>query len=223
MKASQKIQIGTWALSLHHDSDTNITSAIIITERFQVNDWARFVLRPLPETIAGIIEENGSSFCHPTFLPVLLLSVYTHRALEYEVWYEDKRIYELERDVGTTRAGVLARDISPGIFSNSTAQEAQERSWRLRVDLNSHLTEKLFMVRALNWQQHCVDFLKNCNYILVHEDDIEELRQGQGNVNDTLEYLRFVGRSLADQIEEHRARTASQLEAVCIREREIRS
>jgi hypothetical protein len=152
IKASQMVHVGTWGISVYHDFNSRITTAFVLAEQIPYMKWSRYVVGPLIEEIREAIKKTTtnelSTYLHPMFLPTIPLSVHVHRATDYVTWHGNFRACELESEMGITRAGSLARDQPRNIIGDKTIQEAQEALWRILVDLNSRLTETLFMIRV---------------------------------------------------------------------------
>jgi len=214
IKASQKVQVGTWGLSLFHDFHSSITTAFLLTEpAYPDNKGSHFVLGPLVDELWKSIDAAPQLCTHPTFLPTVLLCIHIHRATDYCIWHGNKRVYDLEEQMGVTRTGTLAKDSPQHFLEGKTVKKALENSWGMLVELNCRLTEIIFMIRVSEWHEGCVSVL------LKSTEDISEMtsrhcEEVSNNVFEMLQYLQFTSKSLYDYNNEYKSRIQSQLDAV---------
>jgi len=216
IKASQKVQVGTWCLSLSHDFRSSITTAFILSEPiYRENKWSHFVLSSLFDEVWDLVESTPQFCNHPAFLPTVLLCMHVHRATDYCILHGGPRLNELEDEVGVIRTGPLVREPAKIFFAHKHVREPQKESWSLLVNLNCRLTETLFMIRISEWQKDCISFLlESVKHISETAGPDLELTSPSNSILEMLQYLQFMSKSLFDYNNEHKSRIQSQLDAV---------
>lgn len=151
----------------------------------QKRDWHNFVLKSLCDELWQLIE-NAPQLCdYPTFLLTALVSLYVHTLVDYCVWHCDKRIYDLEEQVGVTRIGILHRDPPHHFLADKTVRQAQTMSWKQLVDLSCRLGDTMITIKASEWGKDCVSFLIESTQVISKAN---KLRDASNSILEMLGY-----------------------------------
>ena len=187
VKATQKVEIANYLLSMSHDFTTGWTTAFICGDgAIKPRNCDVTYGNQLPQIVTMITSSTGL-WSHPTFLPTLLLGNYCQR-IEIRTRTLEKALLKLETGLGVTIAG--------GAGIGAIPQENWPENINVKettIGLHSTMAKIIFMLRTCDWARRYSSFLKELDDDLTKD---QSLKLDKGAGNELRERIIFVTSSL---------------------------
>jgi hypothetical protein len=162
INASQKYQIGNYGLSLSHDFTTRITTGLLHGTGVMLNrnDFPAWRDSPSVE-IFDLISAVPHLWTRAMLLPTILLQHHIYRAEEFCTIQLDDRAYNLQSQLGMSRAGRLngLRGPYEDPAGERPIKDTKVNLHNLTGEMNTCITEMIRFCHVSDWQCDCVDFL----------------------------------------------------------------
>lgn len=171
LKAPQKREIANYGLSLSHDVECHVTTALLygaevlirpeseintrnVEDRPQRQYENRFEPRPTVPALLDLFRNAIHAWNHPLLLPSILLEHHMHRTRAFTNYGKiiDETV-KIERELGVTKVGRNIYSISDG-----KGKDLRARAEELTVLINTHSTRILFTSRSPDWNLKCSEF-----------------------------------------------------------------
>ncbi|KAH7109098.1 hypothetical protein B0J11DRAFT_620492 [Dendryphion nanum] len=222
LKAPQKREIANYGLSLTHDLDTHITTALLygtnilirpesrngppdpathLHRKLTAHTESRFIVPPFLDLIRNAVH----AWSHPLLLPYLLLENHMHRIRAFTTYGKmiDETI-RIERELGVTKVGQDLHSIS-----EVKGKDLRAKAEELTILINTHSTRIIFTSRSPLWNQKCSEFmlklLDQLEPYIVHQ------RPAHHELKELLEYNLVFAEAAVDDVVSIQQRMSLQL------------
>ena len=161
IKLCQKYQIGNWALSYSYDFETGFSTGIAHGTGLISKDSDFSLWRKAPfEDMFDLLGTTQHLWSHPLILPTILLQPYVSRLETFCLVDLDDRIIEIQRRLGTSRAGRLyTRDAFQDPVGQKTIHDTKSNLQSLTGEMSTCSTEIFYLSNITDWLYCCNDFL----------------------------------------------------------------
>lgn len=215
MKLPQKYQIGNFGLSMTFDLSTRRTTALLHGTGLLVDGTSgAYPNNSQLDAVLSLIQAVSSMWAHPLCLPTTILQHHLALTERFRRHVLDKRVTQVQDDLGFTKAGRLSLKRGTADFLKSPVSDSRGNLRHLTAEMNTVATEIMFFVHVADWDCECAAFLGR-----VCEDVAVRLPLGgceAAEMLETLDYAVSASKMLRSQLDMLRQVMASELGIVCL-------
>lgn len=224
LKAPQKREIANYGLSLSHDLESHVTTALLYGAEILLRPKLRrpmnnaenrlkrqyswqFDTRYEVPALLDLFRSVAHAWHHPLLLPSILLEHHMHRTKAFTAYGKiiDETV-EIEWELGIIKVGTGKKNDS--IYDEKQSDQ-RTKAEELTIRINTHSTRLIFTSRSPVWNLKCSEF--TVKLLSQLEQYLPEQHEAQHELKELLESNMGIAETAIHDVESVRERMALQL------------
>ena len=182
VRATQKVEIANWTLSLRHDLETGWTYAFLCGEGVIHDRPVDAVYGSHRGQLLALIRDGIREWDNPLFLPCCLLQCYTWR-LETRSAKSNRDMNDVESEIGVTYAAGSGLDGERDIWPRNLDPR------RATIALHSLLPQLVYLARCCQWLREYTKLLLDLGSQLSADETFRRHQRSLMEIRETILFM----------------------------------